>query len=58
MTDWLVKIGITTVAMESTGIYWITAFEILESRALEVILVNAHHVKNVSSRKTDVKDCQ
>lgn len=58
MADWLVMIGITTVAMESTGIYWIPAFEILEERGLEVILVNAHHVKNVSGRKTDVKDCQ
>lgn len=58
MADWLVRIGITTVAMESTGIYWIPVFEILESRGLEVILVNAHHVKNVSGRKTDVKDCQ
>ncbi len=58
MADWLVKIGITTVAMESTGVYWIPAFEILEERGLEVILVNAHHVKNVTGRKTDVKDCQ
>lgn len=58
MADWLVKIGITTVAMESTGIYWIPAFEILESRGLKVILVNARHVKNVTGRKTDVKDCQ
>lgn len=58
MADWLIKIGITTVAMESTGIYWIPAFEILEERGLEVILVNARHVKNVSGRKTDVKDCQ
>ena len=58
MADWLVQIGITTVAMESTGVYWIPAFEILESRGLKVILVNARHVKNVTGRKTDVKDCQ
>ena len=58
MADWLVKIGITTVAMESTGVYWIPAFEILESRGLKVILVNARHVKNVTGRKSDVKDCQ
>jgi hypothetical protein len=58
MADWLVRIGVTTVAMESTGVYWIPAFEILEARGLEVILVNAHHVKNVTGRKTDVKDCQ
>jgi transposase len=56
MADWLVELGITTVAMESTGIYWIPAFEILEARGLEVLLVNARHVKNVPGRKTDVHD--
>ena len=56
MADWLVDLGITTVAMESTGIYWIPAFEILEARGLEVLLVNARHVKNVPGRKTDVHD--
>ena len=44
--------------MESTGTYWIPVFEILESRGFEVKLVNAHHVKNVPGRKTDVVDCQ
>lgn len=58
MADWLVEIGIRTVAMESTGVYWIPAFEILAERGLEVLLVNARHVKNVSGRKTDVQDCQ
>ncbi|MCY4641247.1 MAG: IS110 family transposase [Gammaproteobacteria bacterium] len=58
MADWLVQIGITTVVMESTGIYWIPAFEILESRGLDVKLVNARHVKNVAGRKSDVLDCQ
>ncbi len=58
MSDWLVRIGIQTVAMESTGICWIPAFEILEERGLKVLLVNARHVKNVSGRKTDVLDCQ
>jgi len=58
LADWLVRIGIQTVAMESTGIYWIPCFEILEERGLEVLLVNARHVKNVSGRKTDVLDCQ
>jgi len=58
MTDWLVEIGIQTVAMESTGVYWIPAFEILEERGLIVLLVNARHVKNVPGRKTDVLDCQ
>jgi transposase len=56
MADWLVDLGITTVAMESTGVYWIPAFEILEARGLEVLLVNARHVKNVPGRKTDVHD--
>jgi transposase len=58
MADWLVEIGIQTVAMESTGIYWIPAYEILEERGLVVLLVNARHIKNVPGRKTDVVDCQ
>lgn len=58
MTQWLIKTGITTVVMESTGVYWIPAFEMLEAHGLEVHLVNARHVKNVSGRKTDVQDCQ
>jgi len=58
MANWLVKVGIKTVAMESTGVYWIPAFEILEERGLEVLLVNARHVKNVPGRKSDVQDCQ
>jgi transposase len=44
--------------MESTGVYWIPVYEILESRGFEVYLVNARHVKNVPGRKTDVLDCQ
>lgn len=58
LADWLISCGITTVAMESTGVYWIPVFEILDSRGLEVRLVNARHVKNVPGRKTDVLDCQ
>ena len=58
MADWLVEIGIQTVAMESTGIYWIPAYEILEERGLIVLLVNSRHIKNVPRRKTDVLDCQ
>ncbi len=58
MADWLISCGVTTVAMESTGIYWIPVFEILESAGLEVKLVNARHVKNVPGRKSDVLDCQ
>jgi transposase len=56
--DWLVELGVTTVAMESTGIYWIPIFEILEAHGVEVLLVNARHVKNVPGRKTDVNDAQ
>jgi len=44
--------------MESTGVYWIPLFELLESRGFTVFLVNARHVKNVSGRKSDVLDCQ
>ena len=44
--------------MESTGVYWIPLFELLESRGFTVLLVNARHVKNVSGRKSDVLDCQ
>lgn len=58
LADWLISIGITTVAMESTGIYWIPLFEILQSRDLEVIVVNARDVKHVPGRKTDVNDAQ
>lgn len=58
LADWLQACGVTTVAMESTGVYWIPLYEILEARGLEVILVNARHVKNVPGRKTDVLDCQ
>lgn len=58
LADWLAHCGITTVAMESTGVYWIPLFELLEQRGFEVKLVDARHVKNVSGRKSDVLDCQ
>ncbi len=58
LADWLVGCGIKTVAMESTGVYWIPVHEVLEGRGLEVVLVNAHHVRNVRGRKSDVQDCQ
>ena len=58
MADWLQQCGIKTVAMESTGVYWIAAFQILERRGFAVRLVNARHVKHVSGRKSDVLDCQ
>jgi len=58
LADWLQQCGIRTVAMESTGVYWIPLFQILEERQFEVCLVNARHVKNVPGRRTDVSDCQ
>ena len=58
LADWLEKCGIHSVAMESTSVYWIPVYQILETRGLEVYLVNAQHVKNVPGRKTDVSDCQ
>jgi transposase len=58
IADWLQKCGVATVAMESTGVYWIPLFEVLEQRGFEVKLVDARHVKNVSGRKSDVLDCQ
>lgn len=56
--DWLQYCQIDTVAMESTGVYWIPFFQLLEARGFKVFLVNARHVKNVPGRKTDVEDCQ
>lgn len=58
LAEWLKKCGIETVAMESTGVYWIPLFELLQSKGFDVKLVDARHVKNVSGRKTDVLDCQ
>jgi len=58
LADWLKPCGIETVAMESTGVFWIPLFQILEDRGFRVGLVNARHVKNVPGRKTDVADCQ
>jgi len=58
LADWFELIGIKTVAMESTGIYWIPVFEILEARGFEVLLVNARDAKNVPGRKSDVNDAQ
>jgi transposase len=58
MAQWFKECGIKTVVMESTGVYWIPAFQVLEREGFEVRLVNARQVKNVSGRKTDVLDCQ
>lgn len=58
LADWVVSCGVKTVAMEATGVYWIPIYEMLEARGLEVLLVNARHVKNVPGRKSDVSDCE
>jgi transposase len=58
LRDWLLESRVTTIAMESTGVYWIPLFQILEAAGLEVVLVNARHCKNLPGRKTDVQDCQ
>ena len=58
LADWLVACRITSVAMEATGVYWIPVYDILEARGLEVLLVNARHVKHVPGRKSDVEDCE
>jgi len=58
IVKWLTSLGITTVAMESTSIYWIPLYDMLEAAGIEVILVNAKHLKNVSGRKSDVTDCE
>jgi transposase len=58
MARWLVEKGVRTVAMQSTGVYWMPVFEVLEQHGLKVYLVNAQHTKNVPGRKTDVDECQ
>ncbi len=58
LADWFQQCGVTTVAMEATGVYWIPVFQILEQRGLEVVLVNARQTKHVAGRKSDVQDCQ
>jgi transposase len=58
LADWLTAHQVDTVAMESTGVYWIAAFELLEGRGFKVYLVNARHMKGVPGRKSDYQDCQ
>ena len=58
IVQWLKECRIRTVAMESTGVYWVPLCQLLEEAGIEVFLVNARHVKNVTGRKTDVLDCQ
>ena len=58
MADWLLACGVDTVALESTGVYWIPVYEVLEQRGLTVWLVDARQMKYVPGRKSDVQDCQ
>jgi len=58
MANWLCQCRITTIAMESTGVYWIPVAQVLEQRGFEVLLVDAREIKKVPGRKSDVEDCQ
>jgi len=58
MADWLVSAGIKTVALESTGVYWVPVYEVLEDRGIEVIVANAREARAVPGRKSDVNDAQ
>jgi len=59
LADWLAACGVTTVALESTGVYWIPLFELLERRGFEVLLVDPQQVQKIKGRpKSDVHDCQ
>ena len=58
MADWLIAQGVVSVAMESTHVYWIPVYELLESRGIEAVLVDARQMHNVPGRKTDFRDCQ
>ena len=56
LKDYLIEQKVTTVAMESTGVYWVPLFEVLEEAGLEVYVVNAAHARNLPARKTDIKE--
>jgi transposase len=58
MADWLASRGVRSVALQSTGVYWMPVFEILQQRGLEVYLVNARHTKNLPGRKSAIAECQ
>jgi len=58
MSDWLLDQGCTHVAMESTGVYWKPVYNLLEGTGMEILVVNAQHIKTVPGRKTDVKDAE
>jgi transposase len=58
LVEWLVTCDIDTVVMESTGVFWVPIYELLEQRGIRCLLVNARHVKSVPGRKSDWKDAQ
>src|SRR5437773_6724445 len=58
MAKWLFGKGVRSVAMQSTGVYWMPVYEVLEQSGLEVYLVNARHTKNLPGRKSDIQECQ
>ena len=58
LADWVRSCGVKTVAMQSTGVYWIPLYEVLEERGFEVYLVNARHTKDLPRRKSDVQESQ
>jgi transposase len=58
MSDWLVQCGVSTVAMQSTGVYWIALYDILSERGIRIFVVNAQDTKNLPGRKTDIQECQ
>jgi transposase len=58
LAEWLTSCGVDTVAMESTGVYWVPVYEVLEGHGLQVFVVNARHFKNAPGRKSDIQDCQ
>jgi transposase len=58
MAEWLVRCGITTAAMESTGVYWIPVYDVLEQHGLQPCLVNPRNMKNVPGKRTDFHECQ
>jgi transposase len=58
LVDWLMDCGVTTVAMESTGVYWIPLYDLLEQRGIRPCLANVRHMKNVPGRRTDWHECQ
>jgi len=58
MANWLLSLGVETVVMESTGVYWVPVFEVLESAGLEVIVANARETRSVPGRKSDINDAQ